>query len=197
MVFAAIAAASEKEPGIQNAQSANNASCRYGSTHKEVWSVSAICTAMNPVEKDVFREVPLRYCGYANEVGEAFRHVVPLKFVYFSYFVSSTYVVSHSFFQGLQAKKRLSKSALTNHKWPAHSYRNKPLSPTKAVVDTLMWQGLASVIIPGLLINRTCALSRLLLYHCVGKRLSRSIRHWIVTGVGLTTIPFIIHPIDR
>ncbi|KAK6315997.1 hypothetical protein J4Q44_G00135210 [Coregonus suidteri] len=64
-----------------------------------------------------------------------------------------------------------------------------------AVVDTFVWQALASVAIPGFTINRVCAASLYLL----GKttRLPLSVRKWTTTAIGLSTIPFIIHPIDR
>ena len=67
-------------------------------------------------------------------------------------------------------------------------------------MDTLLWQGLASVVVPGITINRVCALSRLVL---VRQRFLRrqlgspAIRRWTVTAVGLGCIPLIIQPIDR
>ena len=34
--------------------------------------------------KDIYRDSPLRFLGYANEVGEAFRPLVPVEAVYLS-----------------------------------------------------------------------------------------------------------------
>lgn len=64
-----------------------------------------------------------------------------------------------------------------------------------AVVDTFVWQALASVIIPGFTINRVCAAS----LHLLGKttRWPLPVRKWTTTAIGLSTIPFIITPIDR
>ena len=64
-----------------------------------------------------------------------------------------------------------------------------------AIADTLVWQGLASVAIPGFTINRICALSHFIL----GKKssLSLPVRKVVVTTIGLACIPFIIKPIDR
>ncbi len=64
-----------------------------------------------------------------------------------------------------------------------------------AVVDTFVWQALASVIIPGFTINRVCAASLYLL----GKttKWPLPVRKWTTTAIGLSTIPFIITPIDR
>lgn len=61
--------------------------------------------------------------------------------------------------------------------------------------DTLIWQLLASVAIPGFTINRVCALSNYLLKK--SEKLPTNNRKWIVTGIGLFTIPFIIKPIDN
>lgn len=58
-------------------------------------------------------------------------------------------------------------------------------------VDTLTWQMLASVFIPGFTINRVCAGAGFLL-----KQLPKVTRKWSVTAIGLTAIPFIIKPID-
>ena len=64
-----------------------------------------------------------------------------------------------------------------------------------AVVDTMLWQGLASVAIPGFTINRICYLSNIVLRHTTS--LPPVTRKWTVTAIGLSAIPFIIHPIDR
>ena len=79
-----------------------------------------------------------------------------------------------------------------------HAHIHKT-NPSAAVLDTLIWQGLASVIIPGFTINRICALSRVLLSRGMSRRLlsSPALRKWTVTAVGLASIPFIIEPIDR
>lgn len=58
-----------------------------------------------------------------------------------------------------------------------------------------MWQGLASVIIPGFTINRACATCAYLLRKTT--KLPDPVRKWTVTGIGLALIPFIIEPIDR
>ena len=127
-----------------------------------------------------------------------------MKLVYFSYFISSAYVAAHSLFRGSVARKQveLNRNHTMHDKEGIISLHKKSpekrlFSPTEAVVDTLIWQGLASVIIPGLVINRTCALTRLLLYQLFRNKLSKTVRKWTVTGIGLGCIPFIIHPIDR
>ena len=47
-------------------------------------------------EVDLFRDTPVRYLGYANELGEAFRPILP-KFLVPSYFVSFGYVFADTF----------------------------------------------------------------------------------------------------
>lgn len=64
-----------------------------------------------------------------------------------------------------------------------------------AVVDTLVWQALASVALPGFTINRVCAASLYLLG--IATRWPLPVRKWTTTTLGLLTIPIIIHPIDR
>ena len=43
--------------------------------------------------------------GYANEVGEAFRHMVGVRWVYLTYLVSSSYVAAHALQQGVRASR--------------------------------------------------------------------------------------------
>ena len=105
--------------------------------------------------------------GYSNEVGEALRHMVPSKVVTASYVVASSYVLSHATYSGF--------------------YGNSTVA-----MDTLIWQGLASVVIPGVTINRICACSRRVLIYSTG-----SARKWTVLCIGLVSIPIIVRPIDR
>lgn len=61
--------------------------------------------------------------------------------------------------------------------------------------DTMLWQGFASVIIPGFTINRLCALVNFIQHKTTKKPFLRS--PWIATIIGLASIPLIIHPIDN
>ena len=123
---------------------------------------------------DIYRDTPVRYLGYANEVGEAFRNLVHRNVVRFSYLVSASYVLADA-----SSKARKEKEVLDG-------------KPIRTFADVLIWQGLASVAIPGFTINRIC--------WGVGKMTSRlpaASRSVIVTSSGLLAIPFIIKPIDR
>lgn len=64
-----------------------------------------------------------------------------------------------------------------------------------AVVDTFVWQSLASVVIPGFTINRLCAASLYVLGTMT--RWPPTVRKWTTTTLGLLAIPVIVHPIDR
>ena len=84
--------------------------------------------------------------GYANEVGEAFRALVHVNWVRLSYGVASAYVLADT-----NDKSRKTAATLPT---------DEPGRTSKIAVaafDTLLWQALASVIIPGFTINRICA----------------------------------------
>ena len=167
-------------------------------------------------DPDRLRTGFIRYAGYANEVGEAFRPLVPRAAVNASYVAASGYVVADA-------------------AWRANTLpTSSPRSPSVEVVDTLIWQGLASVIIPGepfsAMRNRqseaaplaTAAvlavslapqesmrvLGYLLRLCLIGMAINRivwavgrvspaSIVKWSPTAAGLCCIPFIIKPIDH
>ncbi|XP_028904548.1 mitochondrial fission process protein 1 [Ornithorhynchus anatinus] len=132
---------------------------------------------------DLYRDTWLRYLGYANEVGEAFRAHVPSSVVWASYAVSSGYVVADAIDKGKKATSS-----------PATPSR-KTTQTAVAVFDTFVWQALASVAIPGFTINRVCAACHYLLG--AATRLPLTTRKWTTTTLGLLVIPVIIHPIDK
>ncbi|XP_057602239.1 mitochondrial fission process protein 1 isoform X1 [Hippopotamus amphibius kiboko] len=120
---------------------------------------------------------------YANEVGEAFRSLVPAAVVWLSYGVSSSYVLADAIDKGKKARDAPSPEA------------GRSTRVTVAVVDTFVWQALASVAIPGFTINRVCAASLYILGTTT--RWPLAVRKWTTTALGLLAIPIIIHPIDR
>jgi fission process protein 1 len=128
---------------------------------------------------DIYRDTPVRFLGYANEVGEAFRALVHVRWVKLSYVVASGYVLADT--QDKAVKK--SKSGGDNS------------AVAISAMDTLVWQAFASVIVPGFFINRLCAASLFGLARAL-PTVAESSRKWAVTALGLGSIPFIIHPID-
>ncbi|CAL7936784.1 unnamed protein product [Xylocopa violacea] len=131
-------------------------------------------------EVNFYRDTPIRYLGYANEVGEAFRPVISSSTVWFSYAVASGYVLADTISSGLKAHQSDVTPKATKY-------------TLLSMTDTLLWQSFASVIIPGFTINRICAAIQFV------QRRSNNVGlkcRWIPTMIGLASIPFIIHPID-
>lgn len=132
--------------------------------------------------KDLFRDTPVRYLGYTNELGEAFRPLISKSLVNFSYVVATGYVLADTY----------SKSSKVYRRPEALGGGTKRAVITAG--DVLLWQMLASVIIPGFTINRICwGTGRLLKMAKVAKGIQKA----APTTVGLASIPVIIHPIDK
>ncbi|XP_015512523.1 mitochondrial fission process protein 1 [Neodiprion pinetum] len=131
-------------------------------------------------EVDIFRDTYVRYLGYANEVGEAFRGIVAKNLVRFSYAVAIGYVIADS----------SCKAVVAYQQEPSpHKIKRVALSAS----DCLIWQGFASVVIPGFTINRICYSVQFAQKKFSGKKFQSP---WISVAIGLISIPFIIHPID-
>jgi fission process protein 1 len=130
-------------------------------------------------EPNIFRDSLLRYAGYANEVGESFRYQVP-RFVVPSYAIAFGYVICDAGSSGWSTYQR------TDDVHRAHD-------TLRATVDTLLWQSLASVMIPGATINLIVRASRLAVQRAALPVLAAQ---WTPTVVGLSSIPFIVQPID-
>lgn len=135
-------------------------------------------------EVDIYRDTPLRLMGYANEVGEAFRALVHVNWVRLSYGVASAYVLADT-----NDKSRKAAASLPENE----DGRTQKIAT--AAFDTLVWQALASVIIPGFTINRICAGSLYTMAKTI-PQVAEGTRKWMTTGIGLGVIPLIVHPID-
>ncbi|TMW60856.1 hypothetical protein Poli38472_000898 [Pythium oligandrum] len=135
---------------------------------------------------DIWRESLVRYLGYSNELGESFRPIVP-RLVVPSYVVAFGYVLGDTYDKATKASQVADKQELPSGKLTA--------LVANATVDTLLWQTMASVVIPGFTINRVVALSSTI----AQKTLQQSpvLRRWAPTAIGLGVIPLIIHPIDH
>jgi len=130
-------------------------------------------------EIDIYRDSPLRYLGYANEVGEAFRPLVPVEAVYVSYFLAISYILADTVDKGKQG---------------AEGEPGGAVRGTLGALDTFSWQMLASVLFPSFIINRVvCLLASLGDTGSLPDVLSAG---WIPTAVGLALIPLIILPLD-
>lgn len=109
----------------------------------------------------------------SNEVGESFRPVFP-RLVVPSYVLAFGYV-----FADVEYQRR---KQTTSAKMVA------------AAVDTLVWQTLASVLIPGFVINRVVWASQSILKRSPLR--SNTAKQWAPVFIGLSAVPFIVEPID-
>lgn len=73
--------------------------------------------------------------------------------------------------------------------------RSKEVRAAIVGFDTLLWQGLASVAIPGGIINMIVRSSRFAVARTTG--LPILISRWLPTAMGLGSVPIIITPIDN
>merc|ERR1711966_115755 len=105
---------------------------------KARFSVQANSSSPSPDgEVDLYRDTPLRYMGYSNEVGEAFVAFLPGWGVPASYGVAALYVLADTIDKGKKAadgeadeSQKLKRGAIVS-------------------LDTFTWQMLASVFWPG------------------------------------------------
>ncbi|GAX21433.1 hypothetical protein FisN_10Hu011 [Fistulifera solaris] len=138
------------------------------------------------VEYNVFRHSLLRYAGYANEIGESFRYQFP-RLVAPSYIVAFGYCFADSFVTGW--------STWTHPQQGNKDQRSIWNDTVRATADTLLWQTLASVMIPGATINLIVKASRLAVRKSP-MALPLLVSKWSPTLVGISSIPVIVHPID-
>ena len=129
---------------------------------------------------DIYRDSLLRYCGYANEVGEAFRPLVPVELVYFSYVIAITYILADTVDKG--------------RKGAAIPGGGGAIRGTLGAADTFCWQMLASVIFPSFCINRLVTLLNSLQEG--GSMPDLLTANWLPTVAGLLLIPAVILPLD-
>lgn len=120
-------------------------------------SVVAAAAQAVPAEAEEFdplRDGPLRYLGYANELGEAFRAWLPIWGVPASYAVAIAYVVTDTFDKASKANKQ-AKQDLADPGIPKEvdtDWLVKVITAER-FIDTIVWQLLASVAVPGFTIH--------------------------------------------
>jgi fission process protein 1 len=142
-----------------------------------------------PPSHNIFRDSALRYAGYANEVGESFRYQIP-RLVIPTYVIAFTYVCADAVSTGHETwnnSSKQGKDANSSTRWHDTIY---------ATADTLLWQSLASVVVPGATINLVVKASR----YAVSRSplvLPVIVAKWLPTVTGLGSIPLIVQPIDH
>ena len=145
-------------------------------------------------EYNVFRDSLLRYAGYANEIGESFRYQFP-RLVLPSYAVSFGYCLADAASTGYGAYSRRNKgdpgSDDNDDDWRLHA-------AATGAFDTLLWQSLASVMIPGATINAIVRAARFAVPRLSpAVALPVAVAKWLPTATGLGSIPLIVRPIDH
>jgi fission process protein 1 len=138
-------------------------------------------------EVDIFRDTPVRYLGYANELGESFRVLISPGLVRASYAVAFGYVLMDVVDK---AKKTYEKEYESNEVGAVQ------IRTAKIATDCFLWQTFASVLVPGFTINRLCKLCSILLNKTNVQPIVRTSKI-LTTAIGLCSIPLIIHPIDQ
>ena len=136
-------------------------------------------------EYNVFRDSLLRYLGYANEVGESFRYqfprlVVPSYAVAFGYCLADAVTAGHKTYKSAEQAKKSTAA----------------FDSLVSSTDTLLWQSLASVCIPGFAINQIVKASRFVVTRSPAG-IPVMVITWFPTAMGLGSIPLVIHPIDH
>ncbi|GMH32869.1 hypothetical protein BSKO_00703 [Bryopsis sp. KO-2023] len=176
-------------------------------------------------EYDPLRDGPLRYLGYANELGEAFAAWLPVGGVPLSYAVAIGYVLVDTGDKGFKAYDKAS-TELKEMSDPSSGTDNGKLAAILAgerALDTVVWQLLASVAIPGATIHAVVAAVHYLLvsglsldapenmapavaaafasaastFNTDPETVTSLVEKSVPTFSGLTAIPFIVHPIDN
>lgn len=130
--------------------------------------------------------------------------MIPKKIVHLSYGIAITYVLGDCIDKGKTTYQVWHVCAIHIHIWSVlltYVYLQTPelvgghqIVPTlKKTGDVFLWQMFASVIIPGIVINRiTWGAGKLV----KNAKISNVARKWLPTCIGLVAIPFIIKPID-
>ncbi len=158
---------------------------------------------------DIYRDTPLRYAGYLNEIGEAFRPLVPGGAVILSYVLALTYVFADGISKGVDAGK------LTPPEEERESidswYESFAGCTFAGAVDTLGFQLLASIAFPGFIINRWVTLCAYLIQDNILFNTNEILNNlpidnsaidtsqfidFIPTALGLALIPLIVTPLD-
>eukprot|EP00892_Ulva_mutabilis_P006542 jgi/Ulvmu1/425/UM001_0432.1 len=173
---------------------------------------------------DPLRDGPLRYLGYANELGEAFAAWLPAVGVPASYATAIAYVLVDTYDKTSKAHSEARSSMRSVD--PASTvdpFQITTLLTSERAVDTLLWQLLASVAIPGFTIHQVVWLVHSLLADGMhigdvermpealaatiaalaavsGQSVSEAaelVERMVPTMAGLAAIPMIVHPIDN
>ena len=170
-------------------------------------------------EYDLFKHSPMRYLGYTNEIGEAFRAFLPKSVVLATYAVATVYALGDAVDKGIGAYKKFSFPSSENCNVAESTTKqqeqqeqqqnssafiafNKELRRwhvAERTTDTAIWQLLASVTVPAYLINRVVHGTSYVLNKSVSVNSAwrgRGVFKLIPTLAGLSMIPVMPHLLD-
>lgn len=133
-------------------------------------------------EKDIFRHSPLRYLGYLNEVGEAFRYEISRRKLIGSYIISTLYVLGDSIDKGYKTYNKH-----INNKLKKESKAEIGKSVLKTTAMVLSWQIVATEVVPAFIV-----------FQCVKFLRRFKLGKWTPTlgGLGLILVfPYSVDPV--
>ena len=139
-------------------------------------------------EYDIFRHSTLRYLGYTNEIGEAFRYQLSFKALTGTYIIATLYVIGDALDKGYKAFVKYHKEELKTHE--RNLARKKAF---KTVINVILWQMFSSELVPALCVFLIVRFSKKLKLAYIT---NTTIRKWIPTTLGLCAIPLFPFTVD-
>lgn len=171
-------------------------------------------------EVDIYRNTALRYMGYCNEasctpISHSYSSIIIIAVMLGRGSVSTHSAVPRSqippqivlylftlfdYFAGFVALTYLGSIGYVLADSRDKYYRAEKVQGPRAAkieaADCLIWQGLASVAVPGLIIHRIVHAAKTL-FNTPTFRSNMILRKFAPTIIGLSSIPLIIHPVDN
>lgn len=136
-------------------------------------------------EHDIFRHTPLRYFGYLNEIGEAFRYNISFKTLVIAYGLSFGYIVGDT----------VDKSYKSYVKFHDQKHESKEVIRNKVLKSggcSLAWQLIATELVPAFIVYQVVKFSK----NRVKYIKSPFWKKWGPTSIGLCLIPLFPHTVD-
>jgi len=156
-------------------------------------------------ELDIFRHTPLRYLGYANEVGEAFRYQISKKVLALAYVVSFGYIIGDTIDKGYKSyKQKIKEYNFKNNKLVENenqeNLKNKKSSSNdffniiiKNASLSFSWQVLATEFLPAGCVFIIVKFAKKFKFSLIK---SKKIKYWMPSIIGLLLIPTFPYTID-
>jgi len=158
-------------------------------------------------------QMHLFYFRFATYAGESFRYqfprlVMPSYIISFAYCFADAATTGYSTWneypqeqQQLQQQQSSTTTSTTTTSTTTSYMMSRETKTVVQTLDTLLWQSLASVIIPGATINAIVRTSRMVVLRSRSPMIvailgGTTLREWLPTIVGLGSVPLIITPID-